>query len=211
MAQRSEATRRQSLRHRDLGADPRAGPGFSLRRGPMGLVDYCRTSEGYRVSCHRSLARGDWSQTPSRWRANLRLAHRRQIVATAFRTSSTAPRIKAITTTTTAAMHTARMSFSIAVRSELFARSPDQVQVLRNAGGPRSQTVYDARLCGVLHSRNLSNRVGTSSFRPSPALAGSSNGNCRTTSKTGVNILRSPPHPGHTALRFVCAVDLISL
>ena len=74
---------------------------------------------------------------PSRWRENPRLAHRRQIVATAFRTSSTAPRIEAITSTTAAAMHTARMSFSIAVR-----RNPG-VNILRSPppSGPHSSRI----------------------------------------------------------------------
>jgi hypothetical protein len=59
------------------------------------------------------------------------LAHRRQIVATAFRTSSTAPRIVAITTTTAAAPLAASMSFSMAVRRELLARPPIKVQAIR--------------------------------------------------------------------------------
>ena len=40
--------------------------------------------------------------------------HRPAIAATGFRSSSTAPRIVAITTTTAPATHTARTSFSIA-------------------------------------------------------------------------------------------------
>ena len=43
--------------------------------------------------------------------------HRPAIAATGFRSSSTAPRIVAITTTTALATHTARTSFSIAFPS----------------------------------------------------------------------------------------------
>jgi len=179
IAPRSEATRRQSsdteIAARILEQDP------DFLFGGLGLVDYCRKAEGYRLSCHRSRARGDCSQTPSRWRANLRRAHRRRIVATAFRTSSTAPRIKAITRTTAVAMQTARMSFSIAVRS----CSP----ALRSGSGPpkcrrrRSRTIMTqdceasctARICRTALEHPLSSQpsVGREQQRQS----------CRTTSK----------------------------
>src|SRR5262249_1130155 len=59
---------------------------------------------------------------------------RSQIVPTTFRTSSTTPRIVATITTTAAAMHTARMSFSMAVWSGRLVRSRLQEQALRSNG-----------------------------------------------------------------------------
>src|SRR5262249_48810138 len=77
----------------------------------------------------------------------LKPAHRPQIVAMAFRTTSTAPRIVAITTTTAAARHTAKMSFSMGVRSGLLASSPFQEQALRSNGRGAPEQSTTPRFC----------------------------------------------------------------
>ena len=111
----------------------------------------------------------------------LKPAHRPQIVAMAFRTTSTAPRIVAITTTTAAARHRARMSFSMGVRSEPLARPLFQEQALTSEGRgtPEQSTTQD--FGGVLHKDESVEQRLNVLVCPSPALAGSSNGNCRTT------------------------------
>jgi len=161
----------------------RSSSGIRILFGGLDGLDYRRRAEKLPgllplLTCsRRPLSESIGDET------KLRLAHRRQIVATAFRTSSTAPRIKAITTTTAAATHTARMSFSIAARSELPARSPDQVRCseMKAAGYPNNRLRKIVRRPAQPESVEQRWNV---LFYPRPAF-GSSNGNCRATPKNG--------------------------
>jgi len=135
IARRGEATGRTGSRRQRL---PRLSEKVALSLCDTvsrfdDLGGYCAKGGTLPGVRHRSRARGC---SPSLFSVGEQLqpTHRPQIVATAFRTSSTAPRIVAITTTTAAARHTARMSFSMSIRSGLLARSPFQEQALRSNG-----------------------------------------------------------------------------